>query len=85
MNWNELRLNDRQQKLLDLFRDGKERDLDDVIVYFGNDVWRNSVISSIKGLSAKIVPLGFHIVRTTPLGRGHRAIYRMEKIKPAKD
>jgi hypothetical protein len=73
-------LSDRQRKILAMFEKQPEIDLDDIMVAFKGDVWRASVIYSIKSLSAKMVPHGYHIIRTTPLGRGNRASYEMKKL-----
>jgi hypothetical protein len=73
-------LSARQRRLLELFQKRPERDLDELMVVFKGEIWRASLISSIKSISAKMVPHGYHIIRTTPLGRGNRATYEMKKL-----
>ena len=75
-----LRLNERQEILFEIFCNKQPHDLDDIVVSFGNDVYRSSLISTINTLSAKMVPFGYSIVQTTPLGRGNRAVYQMRKL-----
>ena len=76
-------LKGRQLKLFNIFRGENEHELDricDMIQKLEKKkVARGAVIIAIQTLSAKMGLHGFTIVRTTPIGRGHRASYKMVK------
>jgi hypothetical protein len=72
------KISDREQAVFDLMKGGSEVQLESIQQAMSAKS-RHAAVVRLKYLAAKLAPTGWIIDRTTPIGRGRKACYRMEK------
>ena len=73
-----MKLTDNEQRLFTILKGRKQISLDELEERIDAD--RKAICVRIKYLAAKVAGEGYVIERTSPIGRGHRAVYAMTKI-----
>lgn len=80
-----IKLSSREQIIFDLLRRDRvatlERITQTVSTTEGEEIPRGTVNNAVKNLMTKVPHLGYLISRTTGLGRGVKATYRMSRIR----
>lgn len=77
-NGGQMKLTDREKFLFTILKNRKEISLDELEQRIDAD--RKAICVRLKYLAAKVAGDGYVIERTSPIGRGHRAVYSMSKI-----
>jgi hypothetical protein len=72
-----LNLSDQEQVLFDMLKGGREIALDDIEKKTG--AVRHALVVRIKYLAAKLAPHGWIISNIAGIGRGVKAVYKMER------
>lgn len=73
-----MKLTDNEARLFRILKDRKQISLDELEQRIDAD--RKAICVRIKYLSAKVAENGYVIRRVSPIGRGHRAVYAMERM-----
>lgn len=68
----------KEKALWEVLSDKEPIALDDIIARYPGEN-RHSVYTRIKYLAAKLAPMGWIISQTGGIGRGKKAIYKVEK------
>lgn len=81
-----IKLSSREQLIFELLRKDRVATLERIhnaVVKneLDNSVKKGSVNNSVKNLMTKVPHMGYLISRTTKIGRGHKATYRMSQIR----
>jgi hypothetical protein len=80
-----VKLSPREQRIFNLLKSAKIATLTRITEFLRQaeerqDIAEGSVLGTVKYLSGKVPQLGYRITRTSNVGRGNKAVYRMQKI-----